>query len=365
MLETIHEFAAEKLEEVDEGDGLPARELRRRHALYFLALAEEAEPHLQREEQAQWFNRLEWEHNNLHAAMEWAMTHGEEEVALRFGAALMTFWYNRYPAEGRWWLEGALRSRAGQPTLIRGRALHSAALALRKTREYAQARLLMEESLRIYQSLGDPTGIASSLHRLADLISESGAYEERPQAEELYQDALKRFGEAGDLPSMAKVLNSMGERARTDRDYARAIDFYEKSLALGHQVGDKQGIATTQTNLAYALYRCEEYGRAMAILREALGLFREVASAYSFGWALIACAGVMLAEGQPAKGARLIGLANRLSAPGGAPFDPVDQTDREEIEGAIKAALSDDEWQRSLSEGSAMSMDKAIEEVFG
>ena len=106
MLETLHEFAREKLQASGE-----AEDIRRRHTLYFLELAEEAEPHLQRVEQGQWFKRLEREHNNLRAAISWSLAQGEEEIALRFGAALMIFWHNRYPSEGRWWLEGAIKGR--------------------------------------------------------------------------------------------------------------------------------------------------------------------------------------------------------------------------------------------------------------
>ena len=135
MLESIREYALEELEESS-----AAEDFRRRHAIYFLDLAERAEPHLTGEDQDHVFRRLEREHSNLVAAVSWSLAHDEADIALRFGSALTRFWYDRYWQEARWWLEGvlngALRKSAPEPSRIRGRALFTAALVLRKTRLY-------------------------------------------------------------------------------------------------------------------------------------------------------------------------------------------------------------------------------------
>ena len=107
MLETIREYAAERLEESGE-----AEELRRRHAEHFLALAEEAEPNLRGRSPREWLDRLEREHDNLRAALDRLEASGESELALRLAGALWRFWYLRgHLAEGRRRLESALRSR--------------------------------------------------------------------------------------------------------------------------------------------------------------------------------------------------------------------------------------------------------------
>ena len=122
MLETIHEFALEKLEESGEAEAV-----KRAHAEYFLALAEEAEPRLWGAEDAAWLDRLEQEHDNMRAALSWAIEHEEAELALRVGGALRWFWYMEgYYGEGRRWLEAALgkdgarRQRRRGPGLLRG-----------------------------------------------------------------------------------------------------------------------------------------------------------------------------------------------------------------------------------------------------
>jgi tetratricopeptide (TPR) repeat protein len=121
------------------------------------------------------------------------------------------------------------------------------------------------------------------------------------------------------------MLTSIGETARADRTYPQAIRAYEESLALYREAGDQQNIAHTETNLAYVLYHCGEYDRAKALLTDSLRLFQEVVSDFSVAWALVAWAGIVRAQGNPRKAARLVGAANSLAAQAGTLFDPVDQ----------------------------------------
>ena len=111
MLETVHEYAREKLEESGE-----AEEIKRAHAEYFSALAEEADSELKGPDQLQWLQRLEAEHDNMRAALGWALQPGETEVVLRLGDALWWLWSVRgHYSEGRRWLEevaSTLRRRA-------------------------------------------------------------------------------------------------------------------------------------------------------------------------------------------------------------------------------------------------------------
>jgi len=104
MLEPVRQYAREKLEE-----GGKAEEVRRRHATFFLALAEEAEPRLRTPEDVEWLERLEREHDNTRATLSWALKKGEAELALRLGGALGSFWQaHGHWSDGRKWLEGAL-----------------------------------------------------------------------------------------------------------------------------------------------------------------------------------------------------------------------------------------------------------------
>jgi predicted ATPase/transcriptional regulator with XRE-family HTH domain len=355
MLESIREYALEELEASGE-----IEEIRRRHALYFLDLVELAEPHLTGADQAMWFQRLEREHSNMVAAMSWSRARGEEDTILRFGAALETFWTNRYPLEGRWWAEGVLKWGVGEPSHMRARALTIAALMLRKTREYSQARAMLEESLRMYRALDDSLGIAASLRWLAIMMWEMDLPGERALVGLMLEESLQRLEAVGDSKGVADMLATFAEMARGEGDYHKAVDGFEKSLVILREGKDKQRLASHETNLAYVLYHCAEYDRMKVVLRESLGIFRELASAFEIAWALVAWAGAVRAQGDAHKAATLIGAANALAAGAGTPFDPNDQRDSEEIEAAIKADVSEEEWQRGQDEGREMSLDEAV-----
>jgi predicted ATPase/transcriptional regulator with XRE-family HTH domain len=364
MLESIREYALDRLEAGGEAD-----EVRRLHAVYFLDLAERAEPHLTREEQAEWFQRLQREYTNVRAAISWSLAQGEHDISLRFGGALAIFWRNRYPGEGRWWAEwamkGALKESAGEPTLTHARALFSAALMLMQTKEYPRARATFEESLRMYRALDDKLGIAASLSWTATMLIYTDLPEDRASVEKMLDESLELYRSIGDSVGMAGVLTSMGEAARMERDYPRAIDVYERCLALQLEVKDKQGIATTVTNLAWVVYHGKDYERAKHLLRETLRTYQEIGSGYYVAWALAAWAGIERAQGDPHKAAIVIAASNALAAPAGAPFDAPDQRDTEEIEAAIKSDLSEQEWHSAQQQGRTMNMDGAIDYALG
>src|SRR5207247_8882846 len=138
MLETIREYAAEQLE--DSGE---VNERRRRHAEWFLALAEDAYPHL-RGSPTEWLNRLEREHDNLRVALDRLEASGETQLALQLAGALAGFWFMRgHLAEGERRLEGALRADE-RPTAARAKALNGASLL---AADAATARLRAENGL--------------------------------------------------------------------------------------------------------------------------------------------------------------------------------------------------------------------------
>jgi len=136
-------------------------------------------------------------------------------------------------------------------------------------------------------------------------------------------------------------------------------------LMLDREVKDKNGMATSETNLAYVLYHCADYERAKGLLRESLRLYQEAAAVFSAAWALVAWAGIERAQSHHGKAAALIGAANALAASAGIPFEANDQRDREDIEATIRVELSKEEWQKAQERGRIMSMDEAIAYALG
>ena len=232
MLEPVRQYARERLEESGETDDLLSR-----HAAYFLAEAEAAEPELVGPQQRWWLSRLEREHGNMRAALGWSLERGDE-LGLRLGGALSRFWYARgYLSEGRRWLEEGLSVVGGAASApVRAKALGEAgglAEAIRAT--YEQARAAHEASLDIYRRLGDERGIATCLRNLGSVASTQGHY---GRATELLGESLTLLRRSGTDTDVVRVLIRLGILAISRGEHARAVAWFEEALSLARKTGD-------------------------------------------------------------------------------------------------------------------------------
>lgn len=269
MLETLREYAREQL------DGEASAFLGHRHAEYYLALAEEAEPRLMRSGQGEWLDRLEREHENLRAALQWLRERGRAEEGLRLGGALAWFSHIRgYWAEGRAHLETLLAlPGATARTAARAKALDGAGVLAQDLGDYGAARPLLEESLSVRRELNDPWGVGTSLHNLASMAACQGEYED---ASALNEESLAIRREIGDLWGVAASLTSLGwiEHCRGDSTAARAL--YEESLAICRELGDQRGIGSALHSLAHIASDLGDYAEASALHEQGLTVCRQL-----------------------------------------------------------------------------------------
>ncbi|MDP8924600.1 MAG: tetratricopeptide repeat protein, partial [Chloroflexota bacterium] len=172
MLDTIREYGLEQLEASGDLD-----DARRRHAAYYLALTEDAEARLTGPDQARWLDRLDLEHDNLRAALQWCTEH-DTGSGLRLAATLWRFWYVRaYFTEGRDWLARLLPlPEARVRTATRALALNGAGNLAYNQGDYAAAEACHQESLEIRRELGDRRGIAGSLNNLGLIARDRGDF---------------------------------------------------------------------------------------------------------------------------------------------------------------------------------------------
>jgi predicted ATPase/class 3 adenylate cyclase len=297
MLETIREFALEKLEECGE-----ARMLRARHADHFMRLAEEGEQELIGPRQAEWLAMLTEEHDNIRVALRWAREAGDPDAALvglRMAGALWQFWYVRgHLSEGRDQLASlaelgvdgcAMEDGPGQnsaqpgPSLYRAKALHGTGTLAWQQGDYRTARALFEESLRLRRELGDKKGIAASLNNLGGIAYEQGDYH---NARLLFEGSLAIQRERGDKWGVSAALGNVGLAALQEGDYEGARALQEETLALHRELGDKRGISIALNNLALVPKAQGDYATALALFEEALGLRREIGDKAGIGSSL-------------------------------------------------------------------------------
>src|SRR6266487_1418808 len=205
MLATIREYALECLEMNGEVD-----RTRRSHAEYYLNLAQEAEPELQKTRQAMWLERLEQEHDNLRAALHWLTGWEDGEKTLRLCAALWRFWFLRgHLSEGRQWLERALTGHRGPMTAIRAKAVEGIGRIVIYQSDFARAAALFAKYQVQFQELGDPRFVALALNALGHVQRLQGNYE---AAQSLHEQSLALYREVGDRYGIAETLGLMANK---------------------------------------------------------------------------------------------------------------------------------------------------------
>jgi tetratricopeptide (TPR) repeat protein len=270
MLETIHEYAREKLEESGE-----AEEIKRLHAEYFLALAEEAEPELVGPDQVEWMDRIATEHDNMRSALSWALGKGRIETALRLEGALGWFWYVRgHFVEGGRWLDETLSADEGVPDLVRAKALNNAGNLAHMQGDFERARRLLQESLALYRELGDEEGTARSLYYLGWMDLNWQGHIER--ARRLLEESLETFRRVGSKRDLAMVLNALATMTVDTGEQERMKALFEESEALYRESGDIQGLSGSLGVQGWAALEEGDTGRARKLLVEGLELAREI-----------------------------------------------------------------------------------------
>jgi predicted ATPase len=295
MLETIREYATEQIEASGEGEVV-----RRRHAEYFVGVAEASERVIHSAQQARWLARLEADHHNLRAALGWALDAGEIELGLRLGGPLGNFWsIHGHIAEGGRWLEGLLAhpGSAAVPDAVRARGLLAAAAVLVHVPDrghLARAREYAEEALRLYRRLGEPDrriNLVVALVALGMVAYYEGDYD---QAVALLEDCLARAeAESTADPEDARgrfyaalALDMLGLVAAMRGEHEQALVLLERALALMRELGGQHGVALVLTDLGITACYVGDPVRATAQLAEALALTRTLGARYRIARAL-------------------------------------------------------------------------------
>jgi tetratricopeptide (TPR) repeat protein len=269
MLQTIRDFGQERLTQSPERQNIG-----RRHAEFYLALAEESEQRLAGREQTRWLDLLEREQANLRAAIDWLHAEGQLEEALRLGGALWRFWWLRGDiAEARQQLESLLAQTATVAPAVRAKALNGAGVLAESQGDWDTATRLHQESLEISRQIGDQRCVAWSLNNLGVVAVSQGDY---TRAQALLEENLAVAEQADDTASIATALNDLGLIAHSRHDYGQATELWTRSLALFRALGDESHTARTLNNLGTVAMEQGEYERAQALLAESLALLRSV-----------------------------------------------------------------------------------------
>jgi predicted ATPase/class 3 adenylate cyclase len=270
MLQTIREYGLECLQQYGE-----TASTRRAHALYYLRLAEEAEPHLKGPQQDIWLRHLERERENLRAALHWACANQETGLALRLCGACWWFWFNQGELlEGRRWLEAALRLPGDHvDTRLRIKALYAAGYLAFTLDETAIARERLEESVALARQAGDSRGLAQGLSYLGTTICEQGDLEAGCT---LLQESVTLARESGEQWVYARSLLTLGRMMWVRSDHAAARPLIEESLKVFERIGDKHGLAEATYRLSGFLLDQGNLKLSIPLMKRSLALARQI-----------------------------------------------------------------------------------------
>jgi predicted ATPase/class 3 adenylate cyclase len=348
MLETIREYAGEQLNESDDAD-----ELRRRHAERFLALAEEAEPHL-RGSAKEWLDRLEADHDNLRVAFDRLETSGESQQLLRLAAALWRLWNMRgHVGEGWRRVERALCADE-RPTAERAGALNGATALGLAAGDVATARLRAEEALALHRTLGDTWGSANSTFLLGYVCAEEGDWS---SARQLFEESMREFGELGDehytmlvARNLAWIYYELGER-----DRGRAL--HEENLRRARALGNQRIEASTLQGLAWRAADEGRWQEALSMLGDSYRINRDLGDRGGMADDIYRLARTLLAAGKAAAAATLLSWLEALSQEIGAAVEPGEhEKTLATVRTQLDAAAFSDAWEQ----GRKLSLDEAV-----
>ena len=353
MLETIHEYASERLASDDRAD-----DIRTSHAEYFLGQAEAAAPELTGGAQTQLLDRLEEDHPNFRAALAWAQASGAAELEIRLAGALWRFWLvHGHLSEGRRWLASALEHGAGSAPETRERLLFGAS-ALASVQGDAQlARKLAEERLAVVRTLDDVPALVSALSALANIRSDEGAY---AAAARMYEEAAALARGVGDDARLAGVITNLAYLALRQHDWDRAADLTSDALPLFRATGHTTGSAVSHLNLGLAAIHQRRWQVARENIEASVGIYVELGDPDGLSNCLEGLAAVCAATGDPKRAAVLLGAAQKLRDEIGASLQPHEAELHADTLAAVAADLDDSSLASAWAEGTELSSEDAV-----
>jgi predicted ATPase/class 3 adenylate cyclase/DNA-binding XRE family transcriptional regulator len=352
LLETIRQYGRDRL--VEAGEAVAVRD---RHRDWALAVAECAEPLLWGREQERWLARLEVEHDNLRAALDWTIDTEQTETALRLTGALWKFWEVRgYLTEGRTWLARAL-GQGSASSVARAKACAGAGVLARHQGDYEHAGALLQEGLALCRAEHDRRGVAAALNNLGIVARRQGEFK---RAQTLLAEGLELRRELGDEHGIAGSLHNLGVLARHRGQYPSATTLLEECLAARRTLGDNQGIANTLNNLGNVARLQGDLERATTLLTEGLLLDRELMDPAGIAFGLDGLAAVACMRGAATRAAQLFGAADVLRERIGAPLSPIDRAEHHDAVADARRMVGDDAFAGAYAEGRALSLAAAV-----
>ena len=353
LLEIVREYAEDALERDDD-----ANDIRLRHAMFFLSLAERAEPHLQTRDSAIWLRRLEEEYDNLRAVLRWSVEKAPQ-IAARLAAAIRHFWHIRgHLSEGLAWAQSILTEDVEMVSADRWKLLITCANITQFQGDIDSSYRFYEESLMAARQSGTQTYIANSLRGLGAIAYLRYDFE---RARSLLSEALMISRNAGDAFGMAAALARLGDISHVERDLPTARQLTSESLEIFQQVGYREGISAKLYNLGAIVYLEGDHELARKYFEESYVTSRELDEKINTRLIFDCFAALAAEDGNFGLAARLSGAAESLGATIGYTIEPAEEIVRKVYLDKLKAVMTQTEFEAEHEIGRRFSPEQAHE----
>jgi predicted ATPase len=395
MLETLRQFAIEKLREDEE-----VADLRRRHARWFLKFGEDSAQHMQGPEESKRLSTLERENQNLRLAFDSFIAEGDGDSEMRLAIALRWFWMVRgYSSEGRARFAGALsRNSTGKFSSMRADALNGAGVLAWNQSDYRAARGHFEDAIYVARNLDDVRRIGRDMHNLGGIAILQGDYTlgetclneslyiaresanrtleatnlvllgnlhrdkgDNKKAMSFYKEGVEIHRALSDRFGMAESLICLAALARERGDYSEAYALLEESIAIGGELGGEASIAAARMNLGLTALEEGDLNRASQLLWQSLASLHNRGARQSMTECLDGLARLAAARSAFSRSVQITAATQSLRAALGAPLPPA-KTEQFECHLAhLRAAFCDEEFNTAWEEGCNMPLDRIVE----
>jgi predicted ATPase/class 3 adenylate cyclase len=394
LLETVRDYARGRLVEAGEGEAA-----QRRHRDWYLTLVDRASPaFFHGPEPVDWLRRLDQEHEDLRAALEWCLDQpGESQAGLRIAAGLWRYWEIRgHLTEGRGWLERMLEAVGNDTSALRADALtgaanlafmqgdfhaasafHTASLELHRELgdpqsvayaannlantavqlgDHARARSLYEEAISLTAALGDVRGAVFGSINLADVAAREGDLDE---ARSLHERSLTTIRELGDHWTEAFALDTFGRATSRAGDREAARSLHVEALAILEELGDRRGVARVLTHLAELALSDDDGPRARDLFRRSLAIRQDLGDMPGLASAMEGLASAVAGDDAEAA-ARLHGAAESLREAIRAMLPPQAAMTHDQHLAELEARLGTERFEASRHAGRLMTPNEAL-----
>jgi predicted ATPase len=394
MLEVLREYALEELDSAGQRE-----HVQRRHANYYLDLVETVEPGPEEPDLPTWMKQLEEEHDNIRAALTWALEKNEVDVALHIAGAVWKLWQiHGHVEEGMKWMQIILSRSGGQISTARakvlwgagwlgmvtgnlsqsrkyfeegaaisrqlndrrylGLALHGIGAVARGQGDFSSSRAAFDESLPLFQSLGNAEDIAWTFEHLGATAIEQGDFE---QAISYLSQALVRFQALRQHWACAEALTFLGHAALQQHNYVLAQTRYEEALKIYQELEDLPNVATMNSYVGATLFGRGDYQQAVGLYKASLLLARDFKDYWGVTWGVERLAEVAEKLGQLDRAVRLWGAAESLRKVSGVSWHPgFHSYYTEQRFMSLKDELGEARWEQLWAEGQSTGLNEIV-----